>query len=71
MKVVEISFRDEFIDYAPCFLFYGLDHFSYGRRPKGRKRFYVEALVATHVCSIMVIVSSIDMTFSWMVLPLF
>jgi hypothetical protein len=35
-----------------------------------RERFYVNALFMTHVCSIMVIVFSVDMTFSWMVQPL-
>jgi hypothetical protein len=32
-----------------------------------REKFYVDALVATHVCFIMVFVSHVDMTFSWMV----
>jgi hypothetical protein len=59
------------IGYSPCFLFYGLDHCSYGLGSKERKRFYVDALVVTHVCLVMVFVSRIVMSFSWMVLPLF
>jgi hypothetical protein len=30
-------FHDEFIDYSPCFLIYGLDHCSYGLGPKERE----------------------------------
>jgi hypothetical protein len=44
-----------------------LDHCSYDLGPKERKRFYVNALVVTYVCFIMVFVSHVDMTFSWMV----
>jgi hypothetical protein len=52
-------------------LLYGLNHCSYGLDTKERKRFYINALVTTHICSIMVFVSHVDMTFSLMVLPLF
>jgi hypothetical protein len=48
-------------------LFYGLDYYSYGLGSKERKRFHVDALVATHVCFVMVFVSHVDMTFSWMI----
>jgi hypothetical protein len=71
VKFAKISFCDEFVDYSPCFLFYELDHCSYGLGSKERKRFYVNALFMTHVFSVMVIVSNVDMTFSWMILPLF
>jgi hypothetical protein len=66
-KVCWDLFHDEFIGYSPYFLFYGLDHRSYGLGSKERKRFHVDALVTTHVCFIMVFVSHVDMTFSWMV----
>jgi hypothetical protein len=49
------------------FSFYGLDHCSYGLGSKERKRFHVNALVATHTCFIMVFISHVGMTFSWMV----
>jgi hypothetical protein len=49
----------------PCS--YEFDHCSYGLGPNKRKRFYVNALVTTHVCFIMVFVSHVDMIFSWMV----
>jgi hypothetical protein len=47
------------------------DHSSYGLGPKERKSFYDNALVTTHGCSVMVFISHVDMTFSWMILPLF
>jgi hypothetical protein len=60
-------FHDEFIGYSPCFLFYGLDHYSYGPGSKERKKFHANALVATHVCFVMMFVSHVDITFSCMV----
>jgi hypothetical protein len=70
MKFAKISFYDEFIDYSPCFLLncsYGLDHGSYGLGPKERDVLCNIALFTTHACSVMVFVSYVDMTFSWMV----
>jgi hypothetical protein len=64
-------FHDEFIGYSPCFLFYGLDHCSYGLSSKERKRFHVDAWVVTHVCFVMVFISHVNITFSWMVQPMF
>jgi hypothetical protein len=49
---------------------YGLDHGSYGLGPKERDILCHNALLMTHVCSVMVFVSHVDVTFSWMVLPL-
>jgi hypothetical protein len=69
-KFIEISFCDEFIDYSPYFLLPcsdGLDYCSYGLGPKEKEVLSHSALVTTHICSIMVFVSHIVMTFSWMV----
>jgi hypothetical protein len=52
----------------PCSIV--LDHCSYGLGPKKIKRFYVDALVVTHGCTVMVFGSHVVLTFSWMVLPL-
>jgi hypothetical protein len=57
-----------FTFFLPCS--YGLDHCSYGLGPKESMRFYVNALVMTHVCSVMLFVSHIVIVFSLMVLPL-
>jgi hypothetical protein len=56
--------------FSPCS--YILDHRSYGLGPKEKKEVLGhDALVTAQVCSIMVFVSSIDVTFIWMFLPLF
>jgi hypothetical protein len=60
-------FYDEFIGYSPCFLFYGLDHLSYGLGSKERKRLHVDALVEHMFASSWCLLSHVDMTFSWMV----
>jgi hypothetical protein len=54
VKFAKMSFCDEFIGYFSCFLFYGFDHCSYDLGSKERKMFYIDALVATHVCFVSV-----------------
>jgi hypothetical protein len=74
VKFAKITFCDEFVDYSPYFLFPSLLYLIIVHMvlvQKTEKVLCHNALFMTYVCSVIVIISSIDMAFSWMVLTLF